>query len=642
MAPSATTDETNSGMPDVAALAAKYGEEKAKRLRSDGLDQYVELEEATSSRLSSIGQDPWVDHEALNSQPSNIKDGDDIKVLVLGAGFGGILHAVHLTELGLDPNDIRVVDTAGGWGGTWYWNRYPGLMCDVESAMYLPLLEETGYVPKHKFSYGIEIRDYLNQVAEKWKIHDKGVFRTKINSLDWRDEDKRWHTSLTQSRGPNADALTFNITAQFVIVANGVLNFPKAPKFPGIEDFKGGIIHTARWNYDVTGGSPTDWTLSKLKGKKVAIVGTGATAIQCAPQLAEWADQLYVIQRTPSAVHPRGQGPTNPEEWKKITAERGWWHARNKNYLGTIAGEPGIENLINDAWSNLKAYKYLVGGPHDKPVTMEDIPNHIGYALAIDAPDMERVRKRVEETVTKDAATAEALKPWYPSWCKRPCFHDDYLPMFNRPNVTLLDTNGKGVDSVTPTGLVVSGKEYDVDVVVLSTGFRSPIKNNGDPSFMANMTVTGRNGTLLNKWKTTGPATLHGVLTHSFPNFFLTGPAQSGAGANFGYTQEVTSRHSAYIIAEALKRAENPALATVEVSPEAEGEWTMQIMMRAAWSSPVGVCTPSYLNGEGQLASQEEMMKAAQGAPYALGMNAFAKVAEEWREEGSMKGVTVS
>ncbi|KFA68143.1 hypothetical protein S40285_08625 [Stachybotrys chlorohalonatus IBT 40285] len=642
MAPSATTNEASGGMPDVAALVAKYGEEKAKRLRSDGLDQYVELQEATSSRLSSLGQDPWVDHAALNSQPSNIKDGDDIKVLVLGAGFGGILHAVHLTELGLDPNDIRVVDTAGGWGGTWYWNRYPGLMCDVESAMYLPLLEETGYVPKHKFSYGFEIRDYLNQVAEKWKIHDKGVFRTKINSLDWKDENKRWHTSLTQNRGPNADALTFNVTAQFVIIAKGVLNFPKAPKFPGIEDFKGDIIHTARWNYDVTGGSPTDWTLSKLKGKKVAIVGTGATAIQCAPQLAEWADQLYVIQRTPSAVHPRGQGPTDPEEWKKITAERGWWHARNKNYLGTISGEPGIENLINDAWSNLKAYKYLVGGPHDKPVTMEDIPNHIGYALAIDAPDMECVRKRVEDTVTKDTATAEALKPWYPSWCKRPCFHDDYLPMFNRPNVTLLDTNGKGVDSVTPTGLVVSGKEYDVDVVVLSTGFRSPIKNNGDPSFMANMTVTGRNGTLLKKWETTGPATLHGVLTHSFPNFFLTGPAQSGAGANFGYTQEVTSRHSAYIITEALKRAESPALATVEVSPEAEGEWTMQIMMRAAWSSPVGVCTPSYLNGEGQLASQEEMMKAAQGAPYALGMNAFAKVAEAWREEGSMKGVTVS
>ncbi|POR36276.1 Pentalenolactone D synthase [Tolypocladium paradoxum] len=634
---------SNTG-PDLALLTKKYDEEKDKRIRADGNAQYVELGLSQSSRLSKLAEDPWVDHEALNARQPSLEDGGDVRFLIVGAGYGGLLFAVRLVEAGFKPDEIRIVDTAGGFGGTWYWNRYPGLMCDVESYMYMPLLEETGYMPKHRFSYGPEIRHHAENVASKWNLSDKAVFRTRLRSCEWDDGARRWKVALAQSRGPGEKAIDMTVGAQFVILANGVLNHPKAPKIPGIEDFRGPMMHTGRWDYGVSGGSPEDPTLSGLRGKKVGIIGTGATAVQCVPHLAKWADQVYVFQRTPSAVDERGQKETDPDEWRRMTLSKGWWRARNENWNGIICGYPLKENMVNDAWSAIGTYKHLVGGVHEKPLGMEDIPGLIGQALAVDAPRMERLRKRVDDIVTKDKETAEALKAWYPSWCKRPCFHDDYLQTFNLPHVTLVDTDAKGIDRITPAGVVAGGKEYDLDVIILGTGYRAPSTDMSEPARMSNATITGRDGlSLSSKWLTDGPTTLHGIFTNSFPNLILSGPAQVGGSGNWVFVQDNLARHAAHVLSEAVKRAERPEAVTAEATPESETAWSMQIVMRSAWMAPAGVCGPSYINDEGAMGrlSQDGLTKAMRGAAYPLGVIAYEEALEQWRREGSMQGIVV-
>lgn len=404
--------------PDLSFLTQKYEEEKTKRLREDGNAQYVDLESSGLSHLRSLATDPWVDHDALNALVPNIKDGDDIKFLILGAGFCGLLFGSRFVDAGFSPEEIRLVDTAGGFGGTWYWNRYPGLMCDSESSIYLPLLEETGYMPKHRYSYGDEIRQHAERIAAKWNLTDKGVFRTHMDSFTWDEGKSRWVVTMKQGRGPNQSPISVTVTAQFITIANGVLNHPKTPKIDGLQNFQGQTIHTGRWRYDISRGSPTDPTLSGLEGKKVGIIGTGATGVQCSTALAKWAGHLYVFQRTPSSVDERGQRVTNPSDWEKITARPGWWVARNANFASIVSGEGASENLVNDAWTTLESYVTIVGGPHE-PLGMADIPAHVGKFLAIDVPRTNRIRQRVEETVTKDKETAQNLKAWYPSWCKR-------------------------------------------------------------------------------------------------------------------------------------------------------------------------------------------------------------------------------
>ncbi|WQF84433.1 Putative FAD/NAD(P)-binding domain superfamily [Colletotrichum destructivum] len=640
-----TASETPAGAAamDFMTLNKKYAEEKEKRQRPDGNKQYVDME--ADARFSKLARDPWADHEKLNAQPANLRDGDKIKIVVLGAGYGGLLYAIRLVQAGFRAEDIRLVDAAGGFGGTWYWNRYPGLMCDVESYIYMPLLEETGYVPRHRYSYGHELLAHANRLAETWNLADKGVFRSQIKSYEWDEDARRWSVVIEQGRGPNEAPVTMTVWSQFVVVANGVLNHPKVAK--NLEAFEGAMFHTARWDYGVTGGSPDDLEnvqLTGLQGKRVGIIGTGATAIQLVPQLAKWAKELYVFQRTPSSVDERGQRPTDLEEWKKRIASGGpgWQTRRTENFNVFITGGEADENLVADGWTTIKTYKALIGSPQDKPLGMADIPGHIGNLLALDVPRSERIRRRVDEIV-RDKATAESLKPWYPSWCKRPTFHDDYLPAFNLPNVYLVDTNGKGVDRATRTSLVVGDADYPLDVVVLSTGYRPVGENLVEPSGRSNMTIRGRGGRLMSdKWFGEGPSTLHGVLTSGFPNLFLAGPLQTGASVNFAYVQDVLSQHCAYILAEAMKRAgKSTDKVVVESTVEAEETYAGLIMQYAAWFSAMSVCTPGYLNNEGHQAPPEEQMKMAKGAPFPLGMNAWARFLKEWRAEGSMKGVNV-
>ncbi|KAI0385746.1 FAD/NAD(P)-binding domain-containing protein [Hypomontagnella monticulosa] len=642
-------------MEDFARITEKYTAEAQKRMRPEGANQYQILSQSDSDRLRHLADDIWADHAALDAQTPPLKAGDSPKFLIVGAGLGGISAAVRLIQAGFSADQIRLVETAGGVGGTWYWNRYPGLHCDVESYVYLPLLEETGYMPSHKYSPGVEIRHYLQDVVKKWNLEDKILFRTKVDKLEWDEAARVWECDMTTGRGPKgAESTPLSVTAEFVWGTAGLLAKPQAPKLPGvgIEGFKGDVFHTSLWNYDVTGGTSEEAfpVMSKLKDKRVGIIGTGATAIQVVPCVAQYAKEVYVFQRTPAAVYSRGQRPTDPEEWKKISGEPGWAEARRENLAGHISNclPPDAPDLVNDEWSRQPAYAALVAGPEFAQVTPDQIPAVIGHFLAQDAENSARLRARIA-TVVKDKETAAKLTPWYPAWCKRPTFSDAYLEAFNQPNVHLVDTDGKGVESVTPQGLVANGAEVPLDIIVLSTGYRGPGADGADPSIRAGIKVLGRGGkTISESWEATGPGTLHGYASHGFPNLFWLAPLQSGVTSNHAHALDVQCKAISYLAAAAHERAGGPAKSgvTVEVELAAQEAWSMKIMMGAGRFATMSICTPSYINNEGHIidpnATQEDMMKRARASPYSGGILEFIKEVKQWRDDGKLAGIEVT
>lgn len=617
----------------VEQLQEKYAKEREKRLRDNGTKQWIDL--AHSSKFKYLANDCWAEKERIPRLELN--DDAHTKVLIVGGGFGGLLYAVRFIEAGIDPKDIIIADTAGGYGGTWYWNRYPGLMCDVESYIYLPLLEETKYVPKHKYSYGTEIRDYANLIAKKWNLEDRGAFQQSVEKLDWNEDGNYWEVQTTDL----STGKPVHITADFVIMTPGLLNVPKLFEFKGTDTYKGHHFHTARWDYEYTGGSPDDPSLTNLKGKRVGIIGTGATAIQAVPHLAKWAKELYIFQRTPSAVDRRDQRPTDPEEFSKsIASGHGWQWERTKNFNSFLTNKQPApaKNLVDDGWCHFPGYSALMGT--NKKVDMSNVADHVSELHMLDIPRSERVRDRVNDIV-QDTDTAEKLKAWYPGWCKRPCFHDEYLQTFNQSHVHLVDTDGKGIDRLTEKGIVANNNEYDLDCIIFSTGYN--IAAAQSPTARGGITAHGRDGKSLDDKWTNNVATLHGVFTHDFPNLIFSGPTQATASANFSSCLDLLAQHAAYIVSTATKKAhsEKPI---IEPTEEAEEEWTMQCMMGAAALAGMAGCTPSYLNGEGDAdrIPMEMKMKSARMSPWASGMNDYADVLETWRKEGSLRGLQIT
>lgn len=579
----------------LAQIKARYGKERQKRLRDDGNAQFIEI--AKSAQYERFADDPWVDPAAVLPLQAKFPDKRS-EMLIIGAGWGGIQNAVRMIEAGIPAEDIRIIDPAGGFGGTWYWNRYPGLMCDIESYIYLPYLEETGYVPKHRYSQGEEIREYANLVAQKWGLTDCAVFQTQAQKIAWDDNAKEWSVNLIQRRkGQSPESL--QIRSTFITIAAGVLNWPKLPSIPGILDYQGNIFHTARWAYNVTGGSPKDPLLAKLKDKRVVIIGTGATAVQIVPELAKWCKHLFVVQRTPASVDFRDQRETDNDRFHKdIAQSKGWQRVRMRNFHQHFTlGEMSKVNLVNDGWTRAPGLVGLTGCP-EGPKLPEEIPVYTENLTEIDIPRQNNIHARIDEEV-KDSTTAEKLKPWYPTWCKRPLFHDNYLKTFNQDNVTLIDTDGKGIDLMTTDSLVIGDKSYPADVVVFATGFLAPPA--GTPAEKANISIIGLNGVSMSKeWPRFGPTTLHGVIDAKFPNLFLSGPQQASTSGNYRFNLDEYAKHISYILAEAKHRAKGAHFA-VAPSTEAAEDWSMQVMMHSA---PMGVaigCTPGYFNLEGDL-----------------------------------------
>ncbi|KIW77302.1 hypothetical protein Z517_09748 [Fonsecaea pedrosoi CBS 271.37] len=616
-------------------IQKKYDEERQKRLRPDGDAQYVDL--ALSEQFKHYREDPWVDER---SEKVTIKDGEHVKYLILGAGIGGLLFAVKLIQAGISASEIRLVDAAGGVGGTWYYNRYPGLMCDIESYCYLPLLEEMDYVPEHKYAYGHEIRKYLNAVADKYHLSDTAMFRTKINTLVWEESSRQWKVGMTKER-KSGSQMKIDVTAEFVVAASGLILHPKLPAVSGIENFKGASFHTSRWNYALTGGSQENPVLDRLAGKRVGIIGTGATAVQAIPQLAKYAGHLTVFQRTPSSVDIRGQRATDKDRWTSTVAfHPGWWRERNLNLAAHMSGalRPDDRDLVNDQSTSCLSYRGAIGGP-DLPSSVEEIPAFVARLHAVDLPRAERIRQRVDEVV-KDTKTAQALKHWYTTWCKRPTFHDDYLPCFNLPNVELVDTSGKGVDRLTATGAVVGDEEYPLDILIFSTGFRAP--GIGSPAFRAGMKITGRNGKDMDaKWEE-AVATLHGTMTHDFPNFFMPGPFQAAATGNQTFALDIMSSHVAHVISQA--QAKHPGQKIViEPTKEAEEIWSGEVLKRSIAFAGMAGCTPGYLNGEGVMDSlpMEAKMKIARMSIWGEGIQRFMETLKTWEQAGELEGLEV-
>lgn len=629
----------------------KYAEEAAKRLRQEGIAQFIELKEAQSDRFRELAKDPWVDHDALNSQAPPVRNGGTYKFVILGAGYGGLLFAVRLIQAGVasGPNDIRFVDAAGGFGGTWYWNRYPGLHCDVESYTYMPLLEETGYMPTAKYVSGTELLEHAHRIADKWNLLDKALFRTDVRSAAWNDANNLWTINATEDRGPNEQAMKLQFHSQYLLIASGILTRPQIPKIPGLHTFAGPMVHAARWDYSVTGGSPADPNLTALAGKRVGIIGTGATTVQVLPQVAKSSKEVYVFQRTPSAIHWRGQRPTDHEEWKtKISAKKGWQMERMMNFNSYVenAAKAGEENLTGDAWTEMPGYSAVIGGPSWGLVepTPEKIGEHVRKLHMLDMPRAEAARARVDQIV-KNPETAAKLKAWYPVWCKRPTFSDDYLQAFNLPNVHLVDTGGKGLSAATAAGLVVDGKEYPLDVLILCTGFRTPAIGNGSPAARTAIDIFGRQGRSFDEeWQARGAATLHGIYTNGYPNLFLASTSQAGIATNFVLVLDVTSRHVAHIVAEAERRAEPGTRPVLEPSVDAQEDWSMECMRRATWFAGVAGCTPGYITSEGQAMSNTdptEVAKQSRGTPWCEGMTSYVQILEKWRADG-MEGIEIT
>ncbi|MEJ2087041.1 MAG: NAD(P)/FAD-dependent oxidoreductase, partial [Gammaproteobacteria bacterium] len=470
---------------DPEVLRAKYRFERDKRIREDGEDQYVE---AAAEFAHYADDDPYADPD-FEREPLTLR----IDVAVIGAGFSGLMTAARLKERGV--TNFRILEAGGDFGGTWYWNRYPGAQCDIESYCYLPLLEETGYMPKEKYSYAPEIFEHTQRIGEYFGLYENAVFQTRVTEVKWLEDERRWRIS-TQCND--------DILARFVIQATGPANRPKLPGIPGIGDFEGHSFHTSRWDYDYTGGDHNGG-LTKLADKRVAIIGTGATAIQCVPFLGEHAKKLYVFQRTPSSVDLRGNKPTD-EGWYR-TQESGWQRARRENFAAVLLGQNFTEDLVADGWTDIarRIGISLMNRRTDAgDLDMEEIMLRSEIA---DFQKMNEIRGRVDETVA-DPAAAEGLKPWYRQFCKRPCFNDEYLETFNLDNVELIDVSDtKGVERITKHGVVANGVEHEVDCIIYSTGFEITTSAHRRVDF----DTIGRNGqSLYDHWRD-GFRTLHGL-----------------------------------------------------------------------------------------------------------------------------------
>ncbi len=588
---------------DKAAVRARYEAERDKRLvpgRADILDLRHD------ERFARYLADPFTEME--DRDPVT----DDTEVVIVGGGIGGLLAGVQLREHGVA--DIRIIDHAGGVGGTWYWNRYPGIMCDVESYIYMPMLEELGYIPKDRYATGGEILGHLQRIAERYDLERNALFHTGVTDATWLEDAGRWE--VTTDRGDR-------FRSRYYVLAVGFLNLLKLPDIPGIDEFRGAAFHTARWDYDYTGGAPGE-PLTKLDGKRVALIGTGATGIQCVKPLAEAAEQVYVVQRTPSAIGVRGNRPTDPGFGENL--EPGWQQARMDNFELIMSGNPVEENLVDDAWTHHFA---LVSNPPREPgMSTKDF---LRNAEELDFGIMEEHRGRVEDLV-EDPETAEALKPWYRYRCKRPCFHDDFLPAFNLPNVDLVACPA-GIERITEDGLVIEGIEYEVDCIVFGSGFEpefTPLQRR------VGQEVVGRDGVALDQKWGDGPSSLFGMLSRGFPNLFVMPAPGQQAVITVNYTELAVL--GAEFIGRTVEILRKGGVSVFDVSAEAESDWVQQILDAYVDATAfLSTCTPSRLNNEGN----PEGMNPLTGS-YGGGRGdffAYRDLLREWLDAGDCEGL---
>jgi cyclohexanone monooxygenase len=590
---------------DREALRRKYAEERAKRLRPDGNAQYLRL----SGQLAHYLDDPYT--PVAPREPKR----DHVTVALIGGGFAGLTTGARLREAGVES--VRLIDKGGDFGGTWYWNRYPGAQCDTASFVYMPLLEETGHMPSEKYARGPEILEHCQRIGKHYGLYDDALFHTRVSDLEWDCTRSRW--IIRTDRG---DAFT----AQFIGIGTGPLHVPKLPGIPGLPSFKGHSFHTSRWDYRYTGGDAGGAPLHRLSDKRVAIIGTGATAVQCIPHLARACKQLLVFQRTPSSIDVRGNRPTDPAWFGEISTP-GWQRRWLENFASNQTGAALPDSdLVMDGWTDLarRVRSRIAKLPRDQW-------NLDGMLRAFEDSDfekMEEIRSRVD-SIVRDSDTAHKLKAWYRQLCKRPCFHDEYLDAYNAPNTRLIDTDGKGVERITESGVVVAGVEHEVDCIIYASGFEVGTDHTERVGFDAR----GRDGRKLSEHWAQGMRSLHGIHVHGFPNFFL---VQGAQGGNLISNVPHNLSEAALAITAIVKRAVAGGDAEVEVTRDAEERW-LDLLRSTDRPRLLGSadCTPGYYNNEGQpWGPGAELMVG-----YPEGAVAFFRFLDAWCKSGEFEGL---
>ncbi len=585
---------------DPDALREKYREERDKRLRQDGNQQYIEV----AGDFAHYIDDPY----ASDSNPRSPLD-DDVDIVIIGGGFGGLITGARLSEAGF--KDIRIIEKGSDFGGTWYWNRYPGAACDTESYIYLPLLEELNFIPSHKYSFASEIREHACNIARHYGLYDNACLQTQVTDVTWDEAEKRWLISTDKGD---------KMSARFVIMSNGPLNRPKLPGIPGIDSYLGHTFHTSRWDYTYTGGDATG-SLENLKDKRVAIIGTGATAVQCIPHLGASAKALYVFQRTPSSIDVRDNRPTD-QHWA-ANLKPGWHKERSENFNTLTSGGIVEEDLVKDGWTEIIRNLISMANYRGTDTPREMIPHLMEVA---DFKKMEQIRGRVD-AIVEDPETAEKLKPWYRQFCKRPCFHDEYLQTFNRPNVHLIDTEGQGVQALTETGVVANGEEFEVDCIIFATGFEVGTGY----TRRAGYDTIGRDGLRLSDKWADGVRTLHGLHSRGFPNLLIMSNAQAAFTTAYTYAMDESATHMAYI----LRKCFDEGINTIEASEPAEQAWVDEIVSLSRFNEAFQAsCTPGYYNNEGQ-----PNPLSVQNGSYGRGPNPFFRKMAAWREANELEGL---
>src|SRR5580692_10934385 len=530
------------------SIKQKFAEERDLRLkyRPEGTSQYTS---DLDGELVKYTVDPY-GGEIKPREPIN----DTVECLFIGGGFSALLTSARLREVGVES--IRIVERGADVGGTWYWNRYPGVACDVVSYDYLPLLDELDYVPKDHYAGGPEIFAHCQAIAKKYNLYELATFQTTVTSTVWSEAEQMWHVAT--DRGDH-------MKARFVICANGILTKPKLAKIKGLETFKGHSFHTSRWDYAYT--KPD---LSGLEDKVVGIIGTGATAVQAVPGLGAAAKELYVFQRTPSSIDIRDDWPTDPNWARKLGS--GWQTRRRER----ARMEPPISE-------ELKARQAAMS-PEEKIRRQENS----------NMEAMMKIHQRIDQIV-KDKATAEALKPWYMLMCKRPCFHNDYLPTFNRPNVHLVDTHGKGITEINEKGPVFEGKQYELDVLIYATGFE--VQKTG----IYNQ-IKGENGLELNDKYREGIRTLLGIHSEGYPNLFIMGGYQASFQFNLTDMLQAQGDH----IAACIEYARSHEIKAIDVKPDSEEWWVQEVIRHRGKTTRNQECTPGYYNFEGEFQRRQD------------------------------------
>lgn len=597
-----TVSETLSGE----ALRERYRQERDKRLREDGNDQYIE----PTGRFAHFVDDPYV--KPAEREPLF----DEVTVAIIGAGWSGLVTGARLKDAGI--TDIRLIEGGGDVGGAWYWNRYPGAMCDTAAMVYLPLLEETGHMPSEKYVKAPEIFAHARRIANHYGLYENALFSTAVTGLEWDEKSSRWviHTN----RGDK-------IKAKYVSMGTGPLNRPKLPGIPGIETFAGHCFHTSRWDYDYTGGSYEGAPMKNLANKRVGIIGTGATGIQCVPALSRDSQELYVFQRTPSAIDERNNHPIDPEEFAAL--EPGWQEKWLMNFATLQTGGFTDVDLVKDGWTDMakRIRDYIMADMSKEGAVFT--PETLQEALAAcDDEKMNEIRQRTNLLV-KDEATADALKPWYRQLCKRPCFHDEYLQSYNNPNTHLIDTDGKGVERIDETGVWVGGVHYELDCLIFASGFEV----NTEYARRNGYETVGRDGITLSKYWADGMHSMHGMHVNGFPNLFIVGFSQA---ANLISNISHNYVDAGKTIAAVISHAEEVGAQEVEVTEEAEADWIAKLDNTMSMFLGNLECTPGYYNNEGRPMGRREKLNSA---GYPGGSVAFFNYIDAWRKSGEFKGL---